>query len=106
MELILNSCERDEVGPAKPIVIDNSCDTNKVSYKQFIQPILDVKCKDCHNSSYDAGGVNLEGYDNIRKVAISGKLKSSLLGTMRSYINDDCNYSKIQAWINQGSNNN
>ena len=105
-EIILNSCEKDEIAWLKPVEVDNSCDTKNVSFQDFIQPTIDKNCKGCHNNSNSYGGVSLEGYDNIKKVADSGRLVSSIYSNMGNYMNDNCNKAKIQAWIKQGSKNN
>lgn len=101
-----SSCERDEVSPVKPLEFDSTCDTNYVSFLQTIKPTINKNCEYCHNNSYTASGVNLEGYDNIKKSAANGTLKKSINGSMKVYIENDCDNVKIQAWINQGSKNN
>jgi len=106
MGFILNSCERDEIAILKPVEIDKSCDTNNVSFKEFIKPAIDKNCKECHNNSLNYRGINLDGYDNIKKNAVNGELRSSIYGSMGGYINNDCDIAKIQAWINQASLNN
>ena len=106
LKLLLNSCESDEIVIYKPTEIGNSCDTNDVSFNEFIKPTLDKKCKGCHNNSDHYAGINLEGYENIKKNALNGSLLGSIYGNMGSFISDDCEIAKIQAWINQGSKNN
>lgn len=96
----ITSCEQDEI--VKIGGIGQNCDTNNVSFQQFIQPLIDKNCKGCHNNSRQFAGVNLEGYHNIKIVAQSGKLISSLYRSMGAYISSECDKAKIQAWINQG----
>lgn len=98
--VLITSCERDEI--VKIGGIGQNCDTNNVSFQQFIQPLIDKNCKGCHNNSKQFAGVNLEGYFNIKIVAQSGKLTSSLYRSMGAYISSECDKAKIQAWINQG----
>ncbi len=98
--MLITSCERDEI--VKIGGIGQNCDTNNVSFQQFIQPLIDKNCKGCHNNSKQFAGVNLEGYINIKIVAQSGKLVRSLYGSMGAYISGECDKAKIQAWINQG----
>jgi len=98
--VLITSCERDEI--LKIGGIGQNCDTNNVSFQQFIQPLIEKNCKGCHNNSKQFAGVNLEGYINIKIVAQSGKLMSSLYRSMGAYINNECDKAKIQAWINQG----
>ncbi len=98
--IFLVSCERDEI--IKVGGIGPNCDTNNVSFQQFIQPLIDRNCKGCHNSSKQFGGVNLESYISIKAVAQSGKLVNSLYRNMGAYISSECDKAKIQAWVNQG----
>jgi hypothetical protein len=104
--LVINSCEQDQIVPASPIVYDNSCDTNNVSFLQFIKPQMDKNCISCHSGTDGYAGVNLEGYENIKKTAVNGQLLKALYGSMSSFIEDNCTKRKIKAWINQGSKNN
>lgn len=97
----LNSCEQDELPPTKPIT--STCDTNNVTYDLVIKPILDKNCTSCHNDDFSGGRVNLSNYTNAQITAVSGKLISGLSGSMKSYINDECEIVKIKAWVNQGS---
>lgn len=99
--LVFNSCEQDELPPTKPIT--SSCDTNNVTYDLVIKPILEKNCTACHNDGFSGGRVNLSNYTNAQTTAVSGKLVSSLSGTMKSYISDECEIVKIKAWVNQGS---
>ena len=102
---VLNSC-RDEIMPVTPLVIGTGCDTANVSFAATVQPLLS-DCLSCHNNSTSFAGINLEGYDNVSKAAKSGELPGSLRGTMKAYFsNDDCDFAKVQAWINQGFLNN
>lgn len=102
----LISCERDEYIIATPIKIGNDCDTTNVSFSKTVLPFIQ-QCKPCHNNSDHYGGINLEGYDNIKSVAKNGQLVGSLRSSMSGYFSgSDCDYVKIQAWINQGSKNN
>ncbi|MBM2814782.1 MAG: hypothetical protein HW421_1544 [Ignavibacteria bacterium] len=103
----LLSCENDQYAVGIAPEIKLSCDTNKVSFKDFIKPIIDERCKTCHNNTSQYGGVNLDGYENIKINSVSGKLYNSIrFGNMSNYISDDCDIAKIKAWRNQGSKNN
>lgn len=90
------------------------CITTEMSYSNDIAPILQGNgCVGCHNNSLQSGGVNLEGYENVKSSAETGKL----LGTIN---HDDgfkpmpqgmakienCQIEKIKAWIEQGTLNN
>ncbi|MBX7183082.1 MAG: hypothetical protein K1X82_13300 [Bacteroidia bacterium] len=89
------------------------CDTNQVSYSQFVAPKLQSFCIGCHSNSSSQGGVNLSGYANVMTYAQNGKLMKcinwesgvSAMPKGAQKLND-CTISKIQSWINQGSLNN
>ncbi|MBS4012407.1 MAG: hypothetical protein KGZ97_01435 [Bacteroidetes bacterium] len=102
--IVMNSCEQDELVPTKPI--DSSCDTINVSFDLAVRPILEKNCTSCHNNSFSAAKINLEGYDNVNKTTVNDILTKSLTGSMKSYISDECEIAKIKAWVNQGSINN
>lgn len=97
----LNSCEQDELPPTKPIT--SSCDTNNVTYDLVIKTILEKNCTACHNDGFSGGSINLSNYTGAQNTAVSGKLIGGLSGSMKSYINDECEIVKIKAWVNQGS---
>ena len=56
----------------------NSCDTTAVGYANKIKPLLDLKCKGCHNATLSSGGVNLETYASTVGVAQSGALHGAV----------------------------
>lgn len=56
----------------------NSCDTTNVTYATKIKPLLDLKCKGCHNASLSSGGVNLSTYAAAVGVAQAGTLLGSV----------------------------
>ena len=106
--MLITSCEKVEYVTAEPID-PNLCDTTNVSYAEVIEPVLVEFCIECHNSGRSDAGVNLEGYDNVQTYALNGRLKSSMLGTMNSYVKGegaDCKKQQIFAWIEQGAQNN
>ncbi|MCX6153439.1 MAG: hypothetical protein NT007_04685 [Candidatus Kapabacteria bacterium] len=104
-EFALNSCERDLVIAPAPLKIDNSCDTVNVSFSKTVYPAIS-KCILCHNNSNSTRDVNLEGYENVRDLAIKGELFGSILSNMGMYIESECDKGKIQAWVKQGAKNN
>lgn len=88
---------------------NDTCNTNNMSFQTDIQPILQTNCVSCHNNGFASGGINLEGYANVKPHAQSG-----LLSNVINHVNgvpampqnadklSDCTISKVDAWIEQG----
>ena len=95
-----------------------TCDTlNPVGFTTQVKPIIDSYCVGCHNASSSNGGVNLNGYDQVKKYAETFRNGTPLLvGTIRhmtgfkamppSSALDECSIRKIELWIEQGKLNN
>jgi hypothetical protein len=94
---------------------NSSCDTNEtlIGFTAKVKPIIDNYCISCHNASVLSGGVNLNGYPQVKYYAETVRNNIPLLlGTIRhltgfkamppSYKLDDCSIRKIEMWINQG----
>ncbi len=107
--LFIISCEKDEI--LKVQQPTSSCDTVNITYKTTIEPIIIEKCQGCHNNTTQRGGINLEGYENIKASAISGELINSIEGSMSGYFytfkdtNSSCEFLQLKAWINKGAPN-
>lgn len=91
---------------------DSDCDTSQFTFAATIQPIINNNCKGCHSGTAPAGNVLLDNYDNIRNVAVSGKLYGSV-AHLPDYAPmpqggklSDCNITQIKKWIENGSQNN
>ena len=97
---------------------DATCDTiNPIGFSAQVKPIIDSYCVGCHNASSSSGGVNLNGYNQVRKYAETLRNGTPLLvGTIRhmngfkampqSSSLDECSIRKIELWIDQGKLNN
>jgi hypothetical protein len=97
---------------------DANCDTiNPIGFTAQVKPIIDVYCVSCHNASVTSGGVNLNGYTQIKKYAETLRNGTPILvGTIRhqtgfkamppSSALDECSIRKIELWIEQGKLNN
>ena len=107
----LSSCWYDN---EEELFGDVNCPTENMSLSNDITPILNGNgCIGCHNNSSQSGGVNLEGFENIKLNADNGKLYGSVnhsdgfkkmpQGGARI---DQCQIDKIKAWIDQGTLNN
>lgn len=90
-----------------------TCDTMNVSYTGIVRPILDKYCIGCHGGSTPSKEINLMQYDQVRTVALDGRLHgvtARLTGyTPMPYNGDklpDCEIKQLGAWANQGAQNN
>lgn len=110
ISLLISSCYYDNEEELYPSVV---CNTQNVSYKSDIQPILTSKCLLCHsNASAPSIGNNimLEGYNNLKVYVNNNKLLGSVMhsngfspmpkGGSKLV---DCDLQKIESWINAGS---
>lgn len=93
--------------------IRNNCDSVKGSYSLEVEPLINAQCRSCHNSSFSSGGVNLEGYENVKQATLNGTVLESIQheagvspmpqGTPKL---DDCILKAVESWKNQGAPNN
>lgn len=85
------------------------CDTTKITYTAFIQPLVAGKCQGCHGLSNPGGGIKLTTYAEVKASAQTGLFYGSIAyatgvspmpqgGTRLS----NCQTSKVKAWINAG----
>jgi hypothetical protein len=85
------------------------CDTTKVTYSGFINPLMVNYCVGCHSGSNPDGGINLSSYVYVKTQAVSGKLYGSVShspGYIKMPSNgpklQSCYLNKIKAWISLG----
>lgn len=90
------------------------CDTIGVTYSGYVTGALSGNgCIGCHNATVPGGGVQLDSYAEVSKHVQDG----SLLGSIKHETGfkampqnqeklDDCTIAKIEAWINDGAQNN
>jgi uncharacterized membrane protein len=91
-----------------------TCDTLDVTFSTTVEPILDVNCVSCHNSSFGNGGVVLDSYAEVKKYADNGALLGVIdhqqgfeaMPPPPSTKLDDCTIAKVEKWIEQGAQNN
>lgn len=89
------------------------CDPTAFSFSQNILPIVQLTCNGCHSGSNPSGNLSLTTYDQIKTVALDGRLMHSLNGTNGYSIMPDntaglpsCNKTQFQNWVNAGAPNN
>jgi cytochrome c5 len=99
---------------------DANCDTaatTVISYANVVKPIIDNYCLSCHNATVTSGGVNLNGYNQVKTYAESLRNGTPiLLGTIQQIAGfkamppsiklDKCSIREIELWITQGRLNN
>lgn len=84
------------------------CDLADARFSTFIQPLVQTKCQGCHSGNNPQGGIQLTNYNEIKAVALNGKLYASVTRTSNWMPKggarlDDCNIQKIQAWVQAGA---
>ena len=86
------------------------CDTTTVTYALSIKPIIETNCLVCHSQASNQGNVVLEGHANLKSWVTNGRL----LGAIRHESGfspmpkggaklSDCNISKIEKWVADGT---
>ena len=112
LSISFTACYYDTEEELYPTVINN-CDSVKGSYSLEVEPLISSQCRSCHNSSFSSGGVNLEGYDNVKQSALTGTLLESIqheagvspMPQGRPKL-DDCTLKAVESWKNMGAPNN
>jgi uncharacterized membrane protein len=95
-----NSCQPD-------------CNPDDFSFSSNIQPVVSAYCEGCHGGSSPSGDLALETYDQIKTIALDGRLMDALYGTNNVTLMPDnttglpeCNISNFQNWVDAGAPNN
>jgi cytochrome c553 len=108
--LLFNNCTyNNEVDYFKDIT--NLCKTDSMSFQNDVYPVIENSCVGCHGNVGAAAGVNLEGYDNVKKNyvrmmnAIEYKAGASRMPQGASKL-PACTINQLNAWIDQGLKNN
>src|SRR4249919_1832804 len=57
-----------------------TCNTDSMSYANNVVPIMESYCFGCHGNGNTggSGGINLQGYDNLKPYADNGKLVGNI----------------------------
>jgi hypothetical protein len=108
--MILTSCYYDVEEVLYP---PTTCTTDNMSFTADIHPILSYNCFVCHSEAANNGNVTLEGYNNVMIYVNSGQLVGAIKHQsgftampQNSSPLSDCDISKIELWIAQGTLNN
>lgn len=112
LSFLVSACYYDNKQDLYPFDSE-ACNLENVTFSATVQPILESTCVTCHQQSNPSGGVRLDNYTEVKKVADNGKLWGSINhdagftpmpqgGGKLS----DCSLLQIEQWINSGSPNN
>jgi hypothetical protein len=107
--LMIPSCYYD----VDEVLYPGGCNTDQVTYRGTVLPILQRECYTCHDNLSQNGGISLEGYSKLLISVDNG----SLLGAIRheqgfSAMPDGlprlnaCTIEKIEKWIEEGAQDN
>lgn len=106
----LTACYYDSEEDLYPV---SNCITTDLSYQQHIAPILQRNCYTCHSAALNTGNVTLEGHNQLMKYVTSGQLEGAInhrpgfqsmpQGAPKM---PACDIAKIEAWIDNGAQNN
>lgn len=86
------------------------CDVQTVSFASDIAPLVSQKCAGCHSGTSPSGGLTLQSHAQVAGIGMSGALVDRThrpagdgLAMPPSGRLSECELSKIQNWVNQGS---
>lgn len=87
--------------------------TSTIKYSTVVEPILSANCYSCHSNTVQRGGVNLQGYANVKTYADNDKLLGTI-AHLRGFQAmpqggaklDQDKICKIKFWIDNGTLNN
>jgi uncharacterized membrane protein len=89
-----------------------NCDTSIFTYSGAISGIISNNCKGCHSGALPSGGVSLTTYDQVRAVALDGRLVNVVNGANGKPLMpptgslNQCRITQIEKWVSDGAQNN
>lgn len=110
--ILFCSCSYDAEEELYPL--NGSCNTAHVTYSGTVSGLLVSNgCMSCHSGSAPDGNINLQGYTNVKAIAITGKLFGAINHSPGFHPMPkgapkmaSCDINKIKAWIDAGAPNN
>jgi hypothetical protein len=91
----------------------SECSTENIKFSVDVLPVINNHCKGCHNGASASGGINLDGYANIKIQVDNGNLIGAitwLSGYQRMPQGQDqldaCTLNKIKKWVDDGAQDN
>ena len=92
--------------------LNNFCDTTGLTFTGKVLPVFRTNCYSCHSAADFAasgGNINLEDFNNLKQIALSGTLMGVLTHDPRfspmpkgGNKLDTCSISKVKIWIDKG----
>ena len=83
------------------------CSVSEISYKKHVEPLINGKCKSCHNNNFAYGNINLEDYDVLKQPKINKRIievinlelgDPNLMPPNRPL--DECQIKLLENWLN------
>jgi len=84
------------------------CSVSEISYKKHVEPLINGKCKSCHNNNFAYGNINLEDYDVLKQPKINKRIieviklelgDPNLMPPNRPL--DECQIKLLENWLNE-----
>lgn len=112
ISFLFYKCYYDKASQVYPQ--QGSCDTTNIRLSVELNAIMNASCMSCHaGNANNGGGIKLQDYTTISKIANNGTLLSSISwdGKVAQMPQggaklSDCDINKFKAWINAGAPNN
>jgi hypothetical protein len=108
--VLFQNCEYDKEAL---ISVSNCSDTANISFAERIEPLLRTSCFSCHGNGANEGDVSLETYDNVKTLALNGRLLGAIshsagFAAMPEGAEKlgDCSIEAVRVWIEQGARDN
>ena len=106
LQLLMIGCDSK-----KDKLLDPDCNLDSpINFGTTIAPVIQANCFSCHNNSFKLASISLEGINNVRNVAASGKLLGVInhapgfpkmpKGGARL---DECTIQAIEKWVADGT---
>lgn len=96
--------------------LSTTCDLTNVTFSATVTPILQASCFSCHsnaNAASSGSGIKIQNYADVVTLAKNGKLMGTITHASGYQAMpqgggklSDCEISKIQKWIDNGTLNN
>lgn len=88
----------------------SGCNTDNITFSQYVFPIIESNCLGCHSSSSPSGNVNLSNHANIKVHAENGRLYGAIShqnGFTPMPFNQaklsNCQIEQVKVWIDDGA---
>lgn len=111
--LMAQSCYYDNREELYQYIQQQECNLTEATYTANIAPILTSNCIRCHNAQRQDGNVNLEGFNQVKPYADSGKLYGTinhdpgyLLMPTDGVKIPFCDIEQVRLWVEGGAQNN